>query len=505
MAAFDFQSLSTAQVQELAQLANAAYAGETPPSGWTQIREQEMSGASARAFQNGSSLTVSFRGTDDPAADALDILSLLVGNSYINEFSGFLNGVVGDISARGITEIFVTGHSLGGAAANILRDVSGSQFGGAFSGATYVTFASPKIASNQNILNIGHENDWVFKAAQAILSLPEFPSTTDHIVWYNELLALNNDLGLGTRSVTEFAVNADSSPHKIDNYIDTIARVSGSEFYSQTTRDMTILVDEVDLLVTPLGSSSSNATGPALILGEARADAHRGGSFGDFIEGLGGNDFLEGLGGNDNISGGTGNDEMVGGAGNDTMNGGAGQDAAFFTTSGSALTANLTQGGANAVSGLGRDTLLDVEDIAGTNFNDSITGDNEANLLVGLGGNDMLFGNGGDDTLMGGSGTNVMDGGSGNDALDAEGSSASTLTGGSGADAFLFNTSGSHRVTDYQDGQDFLIIDAAPGTLFAALTVTQQGADTQVTLGGLTLLLETTASGLLDAGDVLFV
>ena len=54
--------------------------------------------------------------------------------------------------------------------------------------------------------------------------------------------------------------------------------------------------------------------------------------------------------------------------------------------------------------GGGIDTLHDIENVMGTSFADSLTGNDSANELRGEGGNDWLWGNGGNDIVNGGSG-----------------------------------------------------------------------------------------------------
>jgi Ca2+-binding RTX toxin-like protein len=89
-------------------------------------------------------------------------------------------------------------------------------------------------------------------------------------------------------------------------------------------------------------------------------------------------------------------------------------------------------------------TLLGVpiENVIGTAFNDTITGNSRANrifggdgddVLNGAGGNDLVFGGLGNDTILGGAGNNVLLGGDGNDILRA-GAGRNVLIGGLGAD-----------------------------------------------------------------------
>ena len=64
------------------------------------------------------------------------------------------------------------------------------------------------------------------------------------------------------------------------------------------------------------------------------------------------------------------------------------------------------------------DYLYSIEDLMGTNFNDTIVGSNGANHLWGFGGNDVIHGLGGNDHLSGDSGNDTLHGGDGNDVID---------------------------------------------------------------------------------------
>ncbi len=107
--------------------------------------------------------------------------------------------------------------------------------------------------------------------------------------------------------------------------------------------------------------------------------------------------------GNDSI---TGSDSALvewleGGAGNDTLDGGAGTDfVSYINTGGRAVTVNLgTQTAADANGGT--DTLANIEGVLGTNFNDTITGSDNAaiEIFTGNGGNDSIDGAGGIDAV----------------------------------------------------------------------------------------------------------
>jgi Ca2+-binding RTX toxin-like protein len=158
----------------------------------------------------------------------------------------------------------------------------------------------------------------------------------------------------------------------------------------------------------------------ATIVGTRRADVLKGTTNADVIVGLAGGDVIKGLGGADRICGGkgtdtliggSGNDLMVGDVGNDTMRGGAGSDA-FFGGAGSdtfnggtgiddlvsyffapsAVQVDLAAG--TAAGGEGTDTVTGIEDIEGSGFDDSLTGDMAWNFFYPGAGNDTVVGGG---------------------------------------------------------------------------------------------------------------
>ena len=136
------------------------------------------------------------------------------------------------------------------------------------------------------------------------------------------------------------------------------------------------------------------------ILGSAAANG---------LYGQSGNDTLIGGDGNDSLNGGVGADTLVGGAGNDYLDGGTitdryfGTDNNFTTYSGSTAAVNVNLGTGIASDGLGgTDALVNINQVQGSSYADSLTG---STALVfeqfegGLG-NDTLDGGAITDTLM---------------------------------------------------------------------------------------------------------
>lgn len=181
-----------------------------------------------------------------------------------------------------------------------------------------------------------------------------------------------------------------------------------------------------------------------------------GSAFADKLLGDGLANILSGLGGDDEIEGRGGADVLTGGAGNDTLDGGLDRDRANYADAAAGVVVNLSTGKAvSALSGdaakIGLDTLISIEDAAGSAYADRLTGSSVANVLVGNAGSDVLFGLGGADTLLGGGGKDLINGGEGKDVM----------TGGGGSDLFIFDDadfggqsdSTADRITDFNRTQ----------------------------------------------------
>jgi Ca2+-binding RTX toxin-like protein len=141
------------------------------------------------------------------------------------------------------------------------------------------------------------------------------------------------------------------------------------------------------------------------------------GSGNDIITTGGGNDWLIGGAGNDTFATAGGNDVLIGGTGNNHLDGGAGNDTASYVNATAGVTVSLAISAAQNTIGAGTDTLINIENLAGTAFNDTLTGDAGANTLSGLDGNDRLNGGAGNDSLAGGAGNDTLIGGAGNDTV----------------------------------------------------------------------------------------
>ncbi len=140
------------------------------------------------------------------------------------------------------------------------------------------------------------------------------------------------------------------------------------------------------------GAGSQN-----ILLGEDDDELY-GGDGDDVVGSEGGNDQLHGDAGNDSVFGGGGNDILWGGIGDDTIDGGTSVDTASFADAAGVTVDLRKQGKAQDTGGSDRDLLRNIENLAGSDYNDQLTGDKGNNVLEGGGGNDALDGGKGHDT-----------------------------------------------------------------------------------------------------------
>ncbi len=142
-----------------------------------------------------------------------------------------------------------------------------------------------------------------------------------------------------------------------------------------------------------------------ILNGGLGGDNVAGGRGNDRVNGDAGNDILSGDSGDDILRGGAGNDRLIGGSGADQLYGDSGIDTVDYRASLAGVSVNLTT---NATSGgdAQGDVIanLSIENIDGSDFDDSLTGSLVNNVLKGFAGNDTLQGGEGDDTLDGGEG-----------------------------------------------------------------------------------------------------
>ena len=498
------------EVGLLGQAALAAFSGGVVPAGWNVITPQQLgvaaqfqdgvyftnNGASAIVLQQGGTWIVSFRGTDG-ANDVVRYPQLDDG-SYINNFQPLLNAVLA--SAPVGTRFYFTGASLGGGATNQMADIAASQYGGVFASATFVAFASPIITTSNGILNLGFENDPIYRALK---NYNNFPSSLDNLVLATSQYMNGNVDGLQP---------PDMYAHDAIASLDAYGRLQSSAFFSQMTPDSVVLFDAFGGIVQDITPGREN-TG-AFLLGAVVADVMIGRNGGDHIEGFGGNDTLEGRIGDDTLAGGTDNDVVNGGDGFDLLFGNEGSD-----TVDGGLGDNTIVGGQDSsdapdliAAGNGNDLILGnggADTIAAAEGANSVVGGFGTDLLISGSANDIVLGNQDNDNINAGDGANLIFGGFGNDVV-ASGSGNDTLWGNEGDDALSGGVGPDRYVFAAASGNDQINgFNVAEGDRLDLLGQNfVQGAagdgDTLLTLsGGGTIELNGIAAGSLAPGFVI--
>jgi Ca2+-binding RTX toxin-like protein len=150
--------------------------------------------------------------------------------------------------------------------------------------------------------------------------------------------------------------------------------------------------------------------------------------------------------------------------GNDYIDGRGGNDAARYQNATGAVSVNLFTGRATGADG--NDTLVGIETVRGSNFDDSLTGDALANRLEGRTGNDTLVGGDGNDTILGEGGNDLMQGGDGEDFF--VGSSGNDTYEGGSQPANLPDAGGNvgrqfFDIVDYSASTTGFAVDLATG------------------------------------------
>lgn len=316
-------------------LAAASYEPNPAPAGWETLTAAELDlpasrfdgpyyedsglfgGEDARVMvDDAGTLGLAFRGTDKvwevhdyPGLLADPTAPVTGGTAYIHNFDPLLQAVADYAAdpANGIQDIWVTGHSLGAGAVNQLHDVAHDtdRYGDVYDSAEYVAYAAPNLDNaGGDLLNIGFDNDWVYRATN-LHNAHENESGTDDLFYYNDAYA-----GGDTKS---WSVHGLHGPDGNKPYSDAVGRLVDYGMWDQagTDRDTAIVVDAHDGTVEPADPDDDT-----VLLGERNTA--------------------------DDIDGGSGDDLLIGGFGNDVLTGGQGADAFGFPTRGVAETGRTT-------------------------------------------------------------------------------------------------------------------------------------------------------------------
>ncbi len=408
-----------------------------------------------------TAIGIGFRGTSGPReslisdsiGDAISDLLAAIGpadyakNYTGNAFDTLLGKVAAFAGSQGLAgkDVLVSGHSLGGLAVNSLADLSGDHWSGFYRDASYIAFASPTQSTvTSNVLNIGYENDPVFRA----LNGSDFSLSSLGVHDANQASATNNIVSFNDHyasvawNLMPFSIANVSTwvTHLPSGYESGMNRILDSAFYDLTHKDSTIVVANLsnpareNNWVQDLNRNAEKHTGTTLIIGSEGNDLIQGGR---------GNDFLEGRDGNDSFRDSGGYNIILGGKGVNTLDLQQSLNRVDVVNDGQGtLYVRDNHGGIT----LARDISLLVSDEPGwlglskavshrvaddglwagnsrTDYTHSVNaGPGDSTLKAGDHG-DWLLGQGGNDHLLGSAGNDVFIGGAGDDLLESVGGS----------------------------------------------------------------------------------
>jgi Ca2+-binding RTX toxin-like protein len=268
-------------------------------------------------------------------------------------------------------------------------------------------------------------------------------------------VAFDDDSGTGLRSLVTFPVNGGTTYRmKVDGFAAqngllnlhiqngpppacfgvaaTIVGTINGEVINGTAGNDVIVAGDGNDTVNGFGGNDricggrgddtiNGGIGDDFVLGDQGSDVIRGEDGNDTLVGNPGggsnddaNDTISGGAGNDFVDGWFGDDVLEGNAGDDFIRGAAGIDLATYATAPGPVRASLIT---NTATGDGNDTFVEVENLAGSAFNDVLRGNALVNRLEGRSGNDTLHGQPGNDILSGSAGRDVLRGGADDDTL----------------------------------------------------------------------------------------
>jgi Ca2+-binding RTX toxin-like protein len=203
-----------------------------------------------------------------------------------------------------------------------------------------------------------------------------------------------------TLSVDEFKAIANNLAFSNDDSV-TLAD-AGSRFHVMNAATLMGLsaqgVDGIDATDNAITFSKAQyaALGSLHIAADDTITVY-GGAGKDTIQGDNGTLVLQGRGGNDTLGA---------GAGDNTLDGGTGIDTASYASATGGVSVDL--GAGTGTTTTGHDVYIDIENVAGSGFADTITGNSGENVLTGGSGDDILTGGGNADVLAGNFGADTF-------------------------------------------------------------------------------------------------
>ncbi len=443
--------------------------------------------AGACVMRCGDALVLSFRGTNDNGTNPTDPNNIIHPDvdqwvNMVNHYAllnPLIQAVDSYVATNGISKVYVTGHSMGGAMAlEYMYGHSGSKY-------QAVTFAASPF-TKQNWLGVPLRVDYPTdnRITQIEVLKDPVPVPFDLNLWFDggqnprpgHVISFGGDKTLdapdwnplphswATGISGYYARNANHSVEYYRQLTKSVDADSWAKILAGTGTQTVLLGGRqqgqdfvVDGQLSGKNTSVDNGNDQLksidfksldfkVIYGGKGNDILMAGANATELLGGIGNDQLTGGAGNDALYGGAGNDVLSGGNGNDTLVGGAGSDVYIIDALGDVII---------EASGEGTDTVKASISITLANNveNLTLTGTSSING-TGNALNNHLLGNAASNILFCDSGNDVLIGGRGND----------TLTGGTGQDIFRFNAAlnaNIDRITDFNVADDTIQLENA--------------------------------------------
>jgi pimeloyl-ACP methyl ester carboxylesterase len=253
-------------------------------------------------------LAIAFRGTDGAAIDKVLGWGPQMKDGYYPLFQPFINAIKKYVAANDVSDVLVTGHSLGAAmvqyAMQDLKDTAATKYKAAIFGSPGAVDSGS--TPDDRMIEFQYSDDAFAQLENA--PLVDFDHQGQRVIMPLDSASTTKDDKKGFYE------------HEMSLYYKAIKNFSnlGSEAPDFLTDD-----------------SFDGGASKRIYAGSNLDDKLKGEGRGETLLGGDGKDSLKGLGGDDRVSGGKGNDWVNGGADNDTLLGGAGNDRFVFDQLGS--------------------------------------------------------------------------------------------------------------------------------------------------------------------------
>ncbi len=377
------------------------------------------SGMQAVAFRNAQNeIVIAYRGTElNDIGDVSSDINILLGNipqAQLTDAENFYKAVV---AQYGDENIVITGHSLGGAIAQIIGSKTGKL--------TY-TYNAPGMATYSGIYpdvvkNFVVMNDYVGMYGDHVgetyyiqpIPIDREPWLDTHNGIFDYSLAINGEIysnldGFETSeglSLWYYDKNNNLSTLNLDN-ISSFVSIDALE------NAINIINNQIGTPLHKLHYTTNNGdyiidvnTGSSDLKGKYINDTYGMGTyddnFTDIIWGNGGNDLINGLGGNDTLIGDSTTYKIA-----ELKN-----KEELFNSLDLSKFESENDGADNIDGGNGDDLIF------GGGGNATIDGGDDKDFIFGGTGNDSIEGGSGEDIIIGGQDQDIISGGNGNDVI----------------------------------------------------------------------------------------